>query len=143
MAGPKTKETTASVTEFLYKATPEIRKKDGFELLSMFKSITGQKAIMWGPSIIGFGKWHFKSERSSQEGDWPIVAFSPRKSALTLYVMSGSPNQESLLKKLGKHKASKGCLYINKLSDIDKNVLQEIIKEAFEYMKSRYSTTTS
>ena len=90
---------------------------------------------MWGPSIIGFGSFHYKSERSAQEGDWMLTGFSPRKQNLTLYIMSGVEASSELLKELGKHKTSVGCLYINKLDDIDIKVLEKIIKKSFENMK--------
>lgn len=131
MAELKTKETKQDPKEFLGKIEPEQKRKDGFVLLEMFKKATGEKAVMWGSSIVGFGKYHYKSERSSQEGDWPLVAFSPRKQNLTLYVIAGDIS--GLLKKLGKHKTSVGCLYINKLADVDQAVLAELVKVAFEH----------
>ena len=136
MAELKTKATKKSVKEFLNTVKPEQKQKDGFILLSMFERITGEKAVMWGPSIVGFGTYHYKSERSTQEGDWLLTGFSPRKQNLTLYVMAGNKDSKDLLKKLGKHKTSVGCLYINKLSDIDQAVLEQLIKKSFEYMKS-------
>lgn len=137
MAEPKTKANAASVKEFLNSVEPEQKKQDGFKLLEMFEKITGEKAVMWGTSIIGFGKYHYKSEKSRQEGDWMLVGFSPRKQNLTLYVMHGNTDNP-LLEKLGKHKTSGGmggCLYINKLSDVDETVLSKLIKNSFEYMK--------
>lgn len=138
MAELKTKVTNASVNDFIDKVPNEQRRKDGYTLLKLFEKITGEKAKMWGSSIIGFGKYHYKSERSSQEGDWPLTGFSPRKQSLTLYVMSGFDGMDELLKKLGKNKTSKGCLYINKLSDVDEKVLVEIIKKSFEKSKKDY-----
>lgn len=140
MAEIKTKMTNASALDFIKAVDNETRKKDGLVLLKMFKSITGERPKMWGPSMIGFGKYHYKSERSSQEGDWPLIAFSPRKQALTLYVLCAAPGQAGLLKKLGKHSVGKGCLYINKLVDVDMNLLERIIKESFAWMKKRYPT---
>ncbi len=90
---------------------------------------------MWGSSIVGFGMYHYKSQRSTQEGDWPLVAFSPRKQNLTLYVMTGNKDSHELLEKLGKHKTSAGCLYINKLSDVNLKVLTVLIKKSFQYSK--------
>jgi hypothetical protein len=87
---------------------------------------------MWGPSMIGFGQYHYKSERSRQEGDWPLAAFSPRKQNLTLYIMPGFNDYSDLLDKLGKHKTSKGCLYINKLSDVDQDILAQLIKRSYD-----------
>lgn len=135
MAEPKTKATTASVTDFLNKVAPEEKRKDSFEILEMMQKITGEKPLMWGTSIVGFGKFHYKSERSLQEGDWPLTGFSPRKQALTLYSMAGVAKSKDLLKKLGKHKASVGCIYIKKLADVDKKILGEIIKNSFVEMK--------
>jgi hypothetical protein len=135
MAELKTKPTKQNPKEFLNTIEPEQKREDGFLLLKMFEHATGEKAVMWGPAIVGFGKYHYKSERSRQEGDWPLVAFSPRKQNLTLYVIAG--DNSALLKKLGKHKTSVGCLYINKLSDVDQTVLAELIKKTFEYMKNK------
>jgi hypothetical protein len=135
MAELKTKKTTQPAEEFLNTIEPEGKRRDGFTLLEMFRKVTGEKAVMWGTSIVGFGMYHYKSERSSQEGDWPLVGFSPRKQNLTLYIMAGNKDSQALLKKLGKHKASGGCLYINKLSDVDLTVLPELIKKSFQYMK--------
>lgn len=137
MAELKTKATTASARDFLNKVEPEEKRKDSFVLLELFEKVTGEKAVMWGESIVGFGKYHYKSERSSQEGDWPLVGFSPRKQNLTLYVMHGNDNNPDL-QKLGKHKTSRGCLYINKLADVDIDVVSKIIKRSFDFMKKSY-----
>lgn len=134
MAELKTKATNQNPKDFLNTIEPEEKKKDGFALLEIFHKVTGEKAVMWGTGIVGFGMYHYKSERSTQEGDWPLVGFSPRKQNLTLYIMHG--NQDNpLLKKLGKHKASGGCLYVNKLSDVDAAILEKLIEKAFQYMK--------
>ncbi len=128
----KTKVTDASVTAFIDAVDNETRRKDGFVLLDLFTKATGENAKMWGASIIGFGKYHYKSERSSQEGDWPLVGFSPRKQNLTLYVISpGFTDYSELLTKLGKHKKSVGCVYINKLADVDMDVLEQLIKKSY------------
>ncbi len=137
MAELKTKATTESVTEFLEKVEPEEKQRDSFTLLEMFQEITGEKAVMWGTSIVGFGKYHYKSERSAQEGDWPLIGFSPRKQNLTLYIMAGNENNHDLFKNLGKHKTSVGCVYIKRLSDVDPAVLKKLIKSSFQYMKQR------
>jgi hypothetical protein len=138
MAEPKTKATKASVREFLNKVEPEEKRRDSFTLLEMFEQITGEKAVMWGDSIVGFGQYHYKSERSRQEGDWMLVGFSPRKQNLTLYVLHGNQGNPAL-EKLGKHKTSGsgmgGCLYINKLSDVDQKVLRKLIENSFRHMK--------
>lgn len=134
----KTKPTDQDPEDFLNTIEPEQKRKDSFVLLEMFKKVTGEKPIMWGSSIVGFGKYHYKSERSSQEGDWPIVGFSPRKQNLTLYIMHGNDKNKDLLAKLGKHKESVGCLYINKLSDIDQKILATLIENSF-HSKRMYS----
>jgi hypothetical protein len=135
MAELKTKVTKQNPTDFLKTIEPEQKRKDAFALLEMFERITGEKAVMWGSSIIGFGKYHYKSERSAQEGDWMLVGFSPRKQNLTLYIMAGNQDNVELLKKLGKHKTSVACLYLNKLEVADQKVLAELIKSSYQYMK--------
>ncbi len=135
MAEIKTKVTEQDPREFLATLEPVEKRKDGLELLTMFEEVTREKAVMWGSSIVGFGKYHYKSERSSQEGDWMLVGFSPRKQNLTLYIMAGNQDNIDLLNKLGKHKTSVGCLYINKLSDVDMDILRTLIKTSFNYMK--------
>lgn len=135
MAELKTQATNQNPKDFLDTTVPEQKKKDGFALLEIFEKVTGEKAVMWGTSIVGFGKYHYKSERSTQEGDWPLVGFSPRKQNLTLYVMAGNKDSTELLQKLGKHKKSGGCLYINKLSDVDLDVLAKLIETSYQFMK--------
>ena len=124
--------TDASVEDFINSVENETRRTDAFKILEMYKSATNEKPEMWGTSMIGFGQYHYKSERSSQEGDWPLAAFSPRKQNLTLYVMSELNNYSDLLNKLGKHKTSKACLYINKLSDVDEGTLKQLITRSFK-----------
>lgn len=138
MAELKTKATKASATAFLKTIEPEGKRADGLALLAMFEKATGQKAVMWGTSIVGFGMYHYKSERSTQEGDWPLVGFSPRKQNLTLYIMASNLDKEKI-NKLGKHKVSGGCLHINKLSDIDEKVLTSLIKTAYQYTKKLHA----
>ncbi len=139
MAELKTKETDQNPKDFLHTIEPEQKQKDGFTLLELFKKVTGEKAAMWGTSIVGFGKYHYKSERSTQEGDWPLVGFSPRKQNLTLYIMHGNTENKELLAKLGKHKLGGGCLYINKLSDVDQAILAKLIQSSFRYMKKAHA----
>lgn len=141
MAELKTKVNDASVEDFINSVDKEQRRKDGFTLLKLFTKLTGEQPKMWGTSIIGFGKFHYKSERSSQEGDWPLVGFSPRKQSLTLYVlpMYEKGDYSDLLEKLGKHKSSVSCLYINKLADVDMGVLEKIIKKSYIDSKKRYN----
>jgi len=124
--------TDASAEDFINSVENETRRTDAFKILEMYKSATNEKPKMWGTSMIGFGQYHYKSERSSQEGDWPLAAFSPRKQNLTLYVMSELNDYSDLLNKLGKHKTSKACLYINKLSDVDEGVLKQLIARSFK-----------
>ncbi|MFH1120229.1 MAG: DUF1801 domain-containing protein [Bacteroidota bacterium] len=139
MAKIKTKQTSADVVEFIRAfAQTEQKQQDGFELLKLMQEVTGCEAKMWGPSIIGFGSYHYKSERSRQEGDWPLVGFSPRKAAISLYVFSGTEAQELLLKDLGKFKMGKGCIYVNKLSDINRGVLVQLIMENMAFLKSKF-----
>lgn len=133
MSTLKTLVNDASVEDFIASVEDEQKKKDSFALLEMFKKATGETPKMWGASIVGFGLYHYKSERSSQEGDWPLVGFSPRKQYLTLYVMPSVGYLDDLLAKLGKHKASKGCLYINKLADVDTAVLAELVARAYQH----------
>lgn len=136
MAELKTKLNDASVDDFLA-AYPEETRKDCYEILKMMKSATRAEPKMWGTSIVGFGSYHYKSERSRQEGDWPLVGFSPRKQNLTIYIMTGFDRYSTQLKKLGKHSLGKGCLYIKRLSDVDKKVLKELITESVKVMKAR------
>ena len=139
MAELKTKQTNADVHEFINSfASTEQKRKDSFELLKLMRDFTGYEPKMWGESIIGFGSYHYKSDRSRQEGDWPLVGFSPRKAAISLYVYSGSPEHEHLLKNLGKFKMGKACIYIKKLSDIDQNELKNLINETIHFLDSKY-----
>ena len=127
MAELKTKQTTADVHEFINTfANTEQKRADSFELLKLMQDFTGCEPKMWGPTIIGFGVYHYKSERSRQEGDWPLVGFSPRKDAISLYVYTGNPEHEHLLEGLGKFKMGKACIYIKKLSDINTEVLKPL-----------------
>lgn len=143
MAEIKTKQTNADVHEFINSfADTEQKRKDSFELLKLMQKFTGHKPKMWGPSIIGFGSYHYKSERSSQEGDWPLVGFSPRKAAISLYVYTGSPQHKHLLKNLGKFKMGKACIYVKKLSDIDQNELKNIMNETITFLESKYGKKT-
>jgi hypothetical protein len=136
MAELKTKVNDASVTAFLNKITDEEKRADSFEILKMMEQVTKQKPKMWGTSIIGFGNVHLKYE-SGRELDWFITGFSPRKQNLTLYVQGSYNLHADLLKKLGKHKTGVGCLYINKLKDVDAKVLKELIKKSFTAAKQK------
>lgn len=114
------------------------RRSDAKELLKLFKETTGLRPKMWGESIIGYGSYRYKSSRSTQEGDWPLTGFSPRKRNLSIYIMPGFRDKETkdLLKKLGKHKTSVSCLYVNRLSDVDLEVLKKFVSQSFEKMKN-------
>lgn len=137
MAEIKTKQNNASVSKFINAVEHETRRNDAKVILKIMKEITGKKPKMWGTSIVGFGTYHYKSERSTQEGDWPMVAFSPRKGAMSIYIMHGLKNHPKLLKKLGKYKNGVSCLYVKKLEDVDLAVLRELIKRDYEYMKKK------
>jgi len=138
MSELKTKVTTASVKDFISSVEDDVKRQDSFDLLEMFSRLTDEEPKMWGTSIVGFGQYHYKSERSRQEGDWMLIGFSPRKQNLTLYIIHGFEDYSDLLSRLGKHKTSKGCLYINKLSDIDRTVLEEIISRSYEDSKKEF-----
>lgn len=126
MADIKTKQNDASVTAFLDGLADEKRRQDSYVVLDMMRKITGLEPNMWGDAIIGFGRQHYKYA-SGREGDMPLVGFSPRKQNLTLYIEMGFDGLQSLLDRLGKHKTGKVCLYINRLADVDRAVLEEII----------------
>lgn len=138
MAELKTKKTSASVSEFLESVENEQRRRDSLELLKLFEEVTKVTPMLWGNGIIGFGEYHYKSERSSQEGDWPLTGFSPRKQNMTVYIMPGFTNYEALLSKLGKHKIGGSCLYFSKLEDVDVKVLKKIIRKSVVDMKKIY-----
>jgi hypothetical protein len=139
MSELKTQPTDIDVETFIKSFADTLQKQtDSFELLKLMTEITGQKPQIWGSSMIGFGSYHYKSERSRQEGNWPLVGFSPRKAAISLYVYSGTPEQEKCLENLGRFKMGKGCIYVKKLSDIDQNVLVDIIKFNIQFLESKF-----
>lgn len=138
MATQKTLPTTRNVEDFLNEVEDPKRRKDCFTITELMSKITHAEPKMWGTAIVGFGSYHYKYE-SGREGDAPLVGFSPRKQNLTLYVMLGSGEMDGELQKLGKFKTGKGCLYIDKLEDVNINVLQEIIKKAANYIKNKYN----
>ena len=107
------------------------------------QEFTGHPPKMWGPSMIGFGSFHYKSDRSRQEGDWPLVAFSPRKAAISLYVFTGNQDHEYLLKDLGKYTIGKTCIYIKKLSDIDQEALKRLMRASIDFIEEKYGRTTT
>lgn len=132
LAEIKTKETIASVEDFIAKLTDEQKRKDSFTLLKLMEKISKEKAKMWGSSLIGFGKMIYKSPTTGREVEWLKIGFAPRKANLSLYLTMDIKSQAAALKKLGKHKTGVGCLYINKLEDVDMKVLEEMIKDAMK-----------
>ena len=136
MSDLKTRPSKASAVKYIQSVEHPTRQKDGLALLDLMIEITGEKPVMWGDSIIGFGKYHY--ENTCKGGSWPIVGFSPRKSAISVYIMPGFSDYQPLLDKLGKHKTGKSCLYINKLADIDLDVLAQLISKSIDYMQSKY-----
>ena len=131
MAENKTQKTGESVGEFLASVENKRRREDGFTVLKMMKEITGLEPEMWGPSIIGFGSYHYKYE-SGREGDIFLTGFSPRKQSMSLYIMDGFDGYDELLTKLGKHRKGASCLYINKLADVNMDVLRELVQQSFD-----------
>lgn len=137
MSDVKTKVNDASVEDFLNAVAHPVKKADSFILLEIMTEVTGVAPKMWGDSIVGFDSYHYVYA-SGREGDWPMVGFSPRKQNISLYIMPGFVNFDDLLKKLGKHKTSKACLYINKLADVDLDILKELIQQSVDYMRNKY-----
>jgi hypothetical protein len=127
LAEIKTKPTSASVEDFINQIKDEQKRKDSFVLLEMMKEATGEEPVLWGSTIIGFGNRRYKSPATGREVDWLLMGFSPRKASLSVYLTGGIKDHADALKKLGKHKTGVGCLYINKLEDIDLKVLKGII----------------
>jgi len=132
----KTKATTLSVTAFIDALTDPTRRSDAQELVQLMQRFSGEKPRLWGPSIVGFGSYHYQYE-SGREGDMPLISFSPRKAAMVLYSMLNHREAKALLTKLGKHTTGKGCLYIKKLADVDKTVLETLIKNAVARDRAR------
>jgi hypothetical protein len=137
MADNKTKPTNLSVTAFIHSLTDRTRHADAKALVKMMRSAAGEKPKMWGPSIIGFGSYHYTYD-SGREGDMPLIGFSPRKAATTLYIMTGFSGSEALLARLGKHTTGKSCLYIKKLADVDQNILEALIVKSVTAMRARH-----
>ena len=138
MAELKTRPNQKSVDRFLAGVDNESRREDARTVCEIMQEITGDEPEMWGDSIVGFGSYHYIYD-SGREGDWFQTGFSPRKQNLTLYIMPGFARYGELLSKLGKHKTGKSCLYINRLSDVDLNVLRELIEKSVEHVRSRHS----
>lgn len=137
MAKNKTTQTKKSVADFISAVDSEVKRDDSHQLIKILSNLTGFDPVMWGPSIIGFGAYHYKYA-SGHEGDMPLVGFSPRKTAIVLYIMGDFAGKEELLKKLGKHTGSKACVYVMKLEDIDVSVLKKIIMGSVKSIKKLY-----
>lgn len=133
----KTKPETKNVAAFLAEVEPAARAQEGQLLADLFARVTGQPPVLWGPSIIGFGSYHYRHD-GGREGDAPRVAFSPRKAKFVCYLKLESAGAGALLARLGKHSTGKGCLYINKVSDIDLTVLEDLVAESFQAMAKAY-----
>lgn len=137
MAKNKTTETESSVIDFINTVEDLTKRNDSFELVKLMQEQTGYEPKMWGPGIIGFGSYHYKYA-SGHEGDAPLVGFSPRKDAISLYLCSSFESKEELLSKFGKHKAGKGCIYIKKIADIDIEILKKMISYSVENLNKLY-----
>lgn len=137
MAELKTKPNDASVEEFIKSVEDEAKREDCRTVLKLMSEASGEKAVMWGPSIVGFGTYHYKYA-SGREGDWMKTGFSPRKQNLTLYIMDGFGKYDELLSALGPHKTGKSCLYIKKLEDIDLMVLKKLVKASITHFDKKY-----
>jgi hypothetical protein len=139
MSEIKTKPVDLNPDEFLMSVEPEKRRVDCIELKKLFDGIAKEKASLWNNNMIGYGSFHYKSERSKQEGDWPLTGFSPRKQYIAVYIMSGVNNYQDLLPGLGKYKISSGsCIYVNKIEDINLDILKRIISASVSDMKKTY-----
>ncbi|MGI2296269.1 DUF1801 domain-containing protein [Paenibacillus sp. GXUN7292] len=133
----KTKPTDHSVIEFIEQVESEKKKEDAYRLLDIFTEASGYEPTMWGPSIIGFGSYHYKYP-TGHEGDAPLVGFSPRKAKTSLYFATGDTERDELLQQFGKHTAGKACIYINKLADIDVKVLKKLIVQSITFLQKTY-----
>ncbi len=136
MAENKTQPTAASVSDFVDTIADPVRRADAKTLVKLMKSATGEKPVMWGPSIIGFGSYHYVYN-SGREGDMPLAGFSPRKAATVLYVHTGFPGGDALLEKLGRHTKSKACIYVKKLADVDAAVLEKLVTNSVTAMRKK------
>ena len=139
MAENKTQATGASVTDFINSIDDRQKRADARKVAAMMSKATGKRAKMWGPSIVGYGTYHYKYA-SGREGDFLMTGFSPRKQALSVYIIPGFSHFETLMNKLGKFKTGKSCLYIKRLSDVDEKILEQLINRSVEYMREHYET---
>lgn len=133
----KTKKTNQSVMEFIESVESPKKREDAYHLLQIFEETSGFEGKMWGPSIIGFGSYHYKYA-SGHEGDAPLIGFSPRKAKISLYFAPGDTDRETLLERFGKHTVGKGCVYINKLTDIDQEILKQLISQSIQFLQKTY-----
>jgi len=133
----KTRKTALSVSEFLDAVEDPQKRADSYAVLEIMREITGEEPVMWGTSMVGFGSYHYKYE-SGREGDAFLTGFSPRKANLTLYIMAGFSNYDSIMAKLGKYKTGKSCLYVKRLADIDLPSLKQLIKQSVDFMNAKY-----
>ncbi|MFJ8517243.1 DUF1801 domain-containing protein [Lysinibacillus xylanilyticus] len=133
----KTKETDESVIEFIENVDNPKKREDAYRLLDIFAEVTGYEAKMWGPSIIGFGKYHYKY-KTGHEGDAPLVGYSPRKAKISLYFAPDDSERDDLLKDFGKHTTGKACVYINKIADIDVEILKSLIQRSVSFLQETY-----
>ncbi|WP_436517441.1 DUF1801 domain-containing protein [Ekhidna sp. To15] len=138
MAELKTQPGDQSVKDFIDSIEPEWKRDDARQLQELFEKVTGEKPVMWGDSIVGYGNYHYKY-KSGREGDWFLAGFSPRKTSMTIYIVGGFDGQEEHLEKLGKHKKSVGCLYVKKLADINMKAVEQMTKKSIETLKKRYA----
>jgi hypothetical protein len=139
MSEIKTKPSDLDIDKFLMSVEPEKKRVDSLELKKLFDSIVEEKPSLWNNNMIGYGSYHYKSDRSKQEGEWPLTGFSPRKQHIAIYIMSHVSNYKDLLSKLGKYKISTGsCIYVNKIEDINLDILKEIISTSVSDMKKTY-----
>jgi len=137
LADIKTKQTEVSVTDFIASLPKDQQRKDSKTLVSLMKKLSGEKPKLWGSAIVGFGKRIFTSPASGRQVEWFYVGFAPRKTSLSIYISGNVKKYEALLKKLGKHKTGMGCLYINKLEDIDLKVLEQLVKSSLAALKEK------
>lgn len=140
MPANKTQKTTASVEAFIAAIDGETQRRDAKAIDRLMREVTGEKPAMWGPNIVGYGKYRYVYA-SGREGDWMLVGFSPRKAALTLYIMPGFSRYEELMAKLGKYKTGKSCLYLKTLADVDPIVLRELVAQSVEHMRTKSPTS--
>ncbi|REA60889.1 DUF1801 domain-containing protein [Dyadobacter luteus] len=141
MAKTKTTHTAASVTDFVEALENDQKKTDSYKLIELMSQVSGCEATMWGPTIVGFGNYHYKYD-SGHEGDAPVLGFSPRKAAISLYVFTGLEEHEHLLSGLGKYSMGKACIYAKKLADINTEHLTTLMQETIKYVENKYQRTS-